>query len=247
MRLVAIVKMARSLTTAWTMRTSRRRSAIGFVMFSSRVVTDSLVAPREALVRRGLWLNYATLAYNCLEAVISLAAGIAAGSVSLVGFGIDSVIEVAASGAAQWRLRADFDHARRERVERITLRVIGWSFLALALYVAVDSLTSLRFRERPERSVVGTAILALSVAVMPVLARAKRRVARALGSAALEADATQTSLCAYLSVIALAGVALNTLVGWWWCDPAAALAMVPIIAKEGVEGIRGEAHCDDCH
>lgn len=201
---------------------------------------------RAALVRRGLWLNYATIAYNSLEAVVSLVAGIVAGSVSLVGFGIDSVIEVTASGAAQWRLRSDLDHARRERVERVTLRVIGWSFVALAAYVAVDSLTSVWLRERPERSVVGTGILVLSVVIMPALARAKRRVARALGSAALEADAMQTSLCAYLSVIALAGVALNTLFGWWWCDPAAALAMVPIIAKEGVQGIRGEARCEDC-
>ena len=201
---------------------------------------------RAALVRVGLRLNYATIAYNVVEAVVSLTAGVIAGSVALIGFGIDSVIEVTASGAAQWRLRADVDHARRERVERLTLRVIGWSFLALAAYVAVDSVTSLWYRERPDRSTVGTVILALSVIVMPVLARAKRRVARELGSAALEADATQTSLCAYLSVIALAGVALNALVGWWWCDPAAALAMVPIIAKEGVEGIRAKPKCDTC-
>jgi len=201
---------------------------------------------RAALVRRGLWLNYATIAYNSLEAVVSLVAGIMAGSVALVGFGIDSVIEVTASGAAQWRLRADIDHARRERVERLTLRVIGWSFIALAAYVAVDSAMSLWHRERPDQSVLGTVILALSVVVMPALARAKRRVARELGSASLEADAMQTSLCAYLSVIALAGVALNTTFGWWWCDPGAALLMVPIIAKEGIEGIRGEAQCDDC-
>jgi divalent metal cation (Fe/Co/Zn/Cd) transporter len=199
---------------------------------------------RAALVRRGLKLNYATIAYNVVEAVVSLVAGILAGSVALVGFGIDSVIEVTASGAAQWRLRADVDRARRERVERITVRVIGWSFLALAVYVALDSVMSLWLRERPDRSMLGTVILALSVIVMPVLARAKRRVARALGSAALGADATQTSLCAYLSIIALVGVALNALAGWWWCDPAAALAMVPIIAKEGVDGIRAKSHCD---
>jgi len=209
-------------------------------------MTTPNATARATLVRRGLRLNYATIAYNILEAVVSLAAGIVAGSVALVGFGIDSVIEVTASGAAQWRLRADVDHARRERVERTTLRVIGWSFLALAAYVVVDSVTSLWYRERPDRSTVGTVILALSVIVMPVLARAKRRVARQLGSAALEADAMQTSLCAYLSVIALAGVALNALMGWWWCDPTAALAMVPIIAKEGVEGVRAKPHCDTC-
>jgi divalent metal cation (Fe/Co/Zn/Cd) transporter len=201
---------------------------------------------RAALVRRGLRLNYATIAYNSVEAVVALFAGVLAGSVSLVGFGIDSIIEVTASGAAQWRLRADLDHRRRDRVERVTMRVIGWSFLALAGYVAVDCLTSLWLQERPERSTAGMVILALSVIVMPALARAKRRVARELASAALEADATQTALCAYLSVIALAGVALNALAGWWWADPLAALAMVPIIAKEGLEGLRGEAHCDDC-
>ena len=203
-------------------------------------------AERATLVRRGLLLNYATIAYNVIEAVVSLVAGIVAGSVALVGFGFDSVIEVTASGAAQWRLRVDEDHARRDRVERTTRRVIGWSFMALAAYVAVDSVLTLWNRERPEGSAMGVAILTLSVVVMPVLARAKRRVARQLTSGALEADATQTSLCAYLSAIALAGVALNALLGWWWCDPVAALAMVPIIAKEGVEGIRGEPNCDAC-
>lgn len=198
---------------------------------------------RRVLVQRGLALNYATIAYNCLEAVVALVAGILAGSVVLVAFGIDSVIEVTASGAAQWRLRADLDHARRERAERISLRVIGWSFLALAAYVGIDSAMTLWSRERPDRSVLGMVILALSVVVMPVLARAKRRVARALDSAALEADATQTSLCAYLSVIALVGVAMNALLGWWWSDPVAALAMVPIIVKEGVDGVRARASC----
>ena len=204
-------------------------------------------ASRSALVQRGLALNYLTIGYNVLEAVVALGAGIVSGSVALVGFGLDSVIEVTASGAAQWRLRADIDASRRERVEHATLRIIGWSFLALAAYVVFDSANALLRREPPERSIVGLVLLALSAIVMPVLARAKRRVARAMTSRALEADAMQTSLCAYLSVIALAGVALNTALGWWWADPVAALAMVPIIAKEGVEGVRGEAHCeDDC-
>ena len=201
---------------------------------------------RDALVRRGLWLSYLTIAYNALEAAVSLIAGLLAGSVALVGFGADSVIEVSASIAAQWRLRRDFDHARRERVERVTLRVIGWSFLALAAYVLIDSGRALWYRERPDRSVTGIVILALSVIVMPLLARAKRGVAAGLESRALEADAKQTSLCAYLSAIALAGVVLNAMLGWWWADPVVALVMVPIIAKEGIESVRGEAHCDDC-
>jgi divalent metal cation (Fe/Co/Zn/Cd) transporter len=208
---------------------------------------DAVNASRTALVRRGLALNYLTIGYNVLEAIVALGAGIVAGSVALVGFGLDSVIEVTASGAAQWRLRSDLDHARRERVERATLRIIGWSFLALAGYVVVDSANALLRHEPPERSVVGLVLLALSSVVMPVLARAKRRVARAMTSRALEADAMQTSLCAYLSVVALAGVALNAVLGWWWADPVAALAMTPIIAREGLEGIRGESHCADDH
>ena len=200
---------------------------------------------RTALVRRGLALNWLTIAYNVVEAVVAIGAGVTAGSVALLGFGLDSVIEVTASGAAQWRLRADFELERRARVERTTHRIIGWSFLALALYVVVDGAKALLSREPPERSVVGLMLLALSAMVMPVLARAKRRVAREMSSRALDAEATQTSLCAYLSVIALAGVALNAAFGWWWADPVAALAMVPIIAREGVEGVRGEAHCDD--
>jgi divalent metal cation (Fe/Co/Zn/Cd) transporter len=174
---------------------------------------------------------------------VSLAAGIAAGSVALVGFGVDSGIEVTASLAAQWRLRADLEPRRRERVEHVSQRIIGASFLALAAYVTYDSFGTMLRREPPEASAAGLVILVLSVIVMPLLARAKRRVARALGSRALEADATQTSLCAYLSVIALAGVGLNALFAWWWADPAAALLMVPIIAKEGAEGVRGKAEC----
>lgn len=203
-------------------------------------------AHRASLVRHGLRLNYLTLGYNVLEAVASIVAGLVAGSVALVGFGFDSAIEVTAAGAAQWRLRADLATDRRERVERATVRVIGWCFLTLAAYVLYDSGRTLWLRERPERSVAGIVILALSVVIMPLLARAKRRVARGLSSRALEADAMQTSLCAYLSAIALAGVALNAIAGWWWADPVAAVVMVPIIVREGLEGIRGEPCGDDC-
>jgi divalent metal cation (Fe/Co/Zn/Cd) transporter len=204
------------------------------------------VATRPALVRRGLRLNYLTIGYNALEAVVAIAAGVVADSVALVGFGVDSVIEVTASLAAQWRLRADLDPVRRERVERVSVRIIGGTFLALAVYVAYESINTLVKREEPDGSLVGVILLAMSVVVMPLLARGKRRVAAALGSSALTADAKQTSLCAYLSVIALAGVALNTLLGWWWADPISALAMVPIIAGEGIEGLRGETVCANC-
>ena len=200
---------------------------------------------RTALVRRGLRLNYLTIGYNVVEAIVALFAGVVAGSVALIGFGVDSIIELTASGAAQWRLRADDHVVQRKRVERLTLRIIGGTFVALALYVAYESIERLWLREAPGRSFLGTAILALSVVIMPVLARAKRHVAVQLGSRSLEADAKQTSLCAYLSAIALCGVGANALFGWWWADPAAALAMVPIIANEGLEALRGD-HCDDC-
>jgi divalent metal cation (Fe/Co/Zn/Cd) transporter len=206
-------------------------------------MTD-LVLSRADLVRRGLLLNYFTIAYNAVEAIVSIAAGLVSGSVALVSFGADSGIEVTSSLAAHWRLRADLDPERRKRAERITHRIIGVSFLALAVYVTVESAASLWRREAPEASRVGLVILILSVLIMPVIARASRKVARALGSRALEADAAQTSLCAYLSAIALAGVGLNAALGWWWADPIAALAMVPIIAKEGLEGVRGEDACD---
>lgn len=203
-------------------------------------------AERASLVRRGLWLNYLTIGYNSVEAVVSIVAGLVAGSVALIGFGFDSVIELTASGAAQWRLRADVDVERRETIERVTLRIVGWCFLALAAYVTYESAETLWYRERPDRSIIGIAILAASAVVMPVLARAKRRVAAAMSSRVLASEATQTSLCAYLSAIALAGVALNTAFGWWWADPIAALVMVPIIVREGIEGVRAERCDDDC-
>ena len=199
---------------------------------------------RHALIRRGLLLNYATIGYNTVEAVVSLIAGVLAGSVALLGFGIDSVIEVTASGVAQWRLRSDAEPVRREHVERISLRVIGACFLGLAAYVTVDAGKSLWLQERPSGTIVGVVILVLSVFVMPLLARAKRDVADKMQSGALRAEAKQTSLCAYLSFIALAGVALNMAFGWWWADPVAALAMVPIIVIEGIAGVRAKA--DDC-
>jgi divalent metal cation (Fe/Co/Zn/Cd) transporter len=196
---------------------------------------------RSKLIRRGLTLNYLTIGYNVVEAIVSLLAGLISGSVALLGFGIDSAIEVTSAGAAQVRLRGDYDRERRERLEMQTHRVIGASFLALAVYVSIDAARTLWLREIPDASIPGVVILLLSVVIMPVLASAKRHVAARLESRALKADAKQTSLCAYLSAIALAGVLLNGLLGWWWADPVAALAMVPIIAIEGIEGIRAKA------
>ena len=200
---------------------------------------------REELVRRGIRLSYATIGYNSLEAIASLIAGLLAGSVALIGFGIDSVIEVSASGAAQWRLRSDHE-SRRSRSENVTHRFVGACFLALAVYVAVDGAKTLWLRERPDRTIAGIVILSMSVMVMPLLARAKLKVASAMQSGALRAEARQTSLCAYLSIIALAGVLLNAALGWWWADPVAALCMVPIIVSEGIAGLRAKVDAGDC-
>ncbi|MFL5575497.1 MAG: cation transporter [Gemmatimonadaceae bacterium] len=203
-------------------------------------------AVRRALVARGFRLAYTTLAYNAVEAGVAIAAGVAAGSVALVGFGADSLIELTAGAAALWRLRADHDPARRAGAERASLRVVGACFLALAVYVAADAALALARHEAPHESDVGIALAALSAVVMPLLARAKRRVARGMNSDALSAEATQTSLCAWLSAILLAGLALNATLGWWWADPVAALAMVPIMAREGVQGVRGREACGEC-
>lgn len=201
---------------------------------------------RISLVRLGRRLSYLTLAYNSLEGVAAMVAGTLAGSVALVGFGIDSGIEVVSTLAALWRLSADVDLVRRDRAERITVRIIGTCFLLLAGYLAFDATQMLRTHAAPEKTVPGIVIAALSVVVMPLLSRAKRRVAIGLGSRSLAADATQTDYCAYLSAIVLTGLLLNTLLGWWWTDSVAALVMIPLILREGIGGLRGRPSCDDC-
>ncbi len=203
---------------------------------------------RTELIKRGRRLEYFTIAYNSLEGLIAIVAGLIAGSIALVGFGFDSVIEVTSGAALLWRLQADFDEAGRERVEAITLRIVGVCFLALALYVGYDAIKSLLRFEAPERSIAGIILAAVSLVVMPLLARAKRRVAAGIRSGAMVADAKQTEFCTYLSAILLGGLLANALFGWWWADPVAALVMTPIIAKEGVEALRGKTCCDDaCH
>ena len=168
------------------------------------------------------------------------------GSIALVGFGFDSVIEVSASLAALWRLNADVDPVARERAERLTLKIVGILFLALAVYVTWDALSALLKREAPGESMLGIIIAVASLIVMPLLARAKRKVAIGLGSRALRSEAQQTQLCTYLSAILLGGLTLNALFRWWWADPTAALIMVPIIAKEGIEALNRRDTCNDC-
>jgi len=192
-------------------------------------------------------LNYATLAYNVLEAGIAVTSGLLAGSIALVGFGVDSVIELSASIVALWRLRSDADGRGRERAEFWSLRLMGLSFMGLAAYVGIDAALALWSRAVPDRSWAGIALACVSLIVMPLLSRAKRSIALQLQSGALVAEAKQTLICTYLSGVLLLGLVLNALVGWWWADPVAALAMVLLITWEGVEGLRGHSVCaDDC-
>jgi divalent metal cation (Fe/Co/Zn/Cd) transporter len=192
-------------------------------------------------IQRGRRLEYLTLAWNSLEAVAAIAAGIIAGSIALVGFGLDSVIECFSGSVLLWRLRAGEEGERREQM---ALRLVGVSFLALAIYVAYDAINALARHEAPERSWFGVAVAIASLIAMPLLARAKRRVAAQLNSGALHADSRQTDICAYLSAILLGGLLLNALLHWWWADPAAALVMAPIIGREGVEALRGKTCCE---
>jgi divalent metal cation (Fe/Co/Zn/Cd) transporter len=200
---------------------------------------------RHDLVRRGQRLEYFTIAYNSAEGLVSIVAGIVAGSVSLIGFGLDSLIEVTSGAALLWRLHHDLNASRREQVERTTLKIIGWCFVALAAYIVYESGSTLIRYEAPQRSIPGIVVAAASVVVMPLLAKAKRRVAAGIGSRAMDADSRQADFCTYLSAILLGGLLLNALLGWWWADPVAGLVMVPIIAIEGVDGIHGKACCDD--
>ncbi|PYT32503.1 MAG: hypothetical protein DMG57_01565 [Acidobacteria bacterium] len=206
-------------------------------------MTSQFAVNRHDLVGRGQRLEYFTILYNSLEGLISVIAGLVAGSVSLIGFGLDSLIEVTSGAALLWRLRHDLNPHRREHVERITVRIVGWCFVALAAYVAYTSGSTLIRHQAPEPSIPGIALATISLVVMPLLASAKRRVARGLGSAAMRADSRQTDFCTYLSAILLGGLLLNATVGWWWADPVAGLVMMPIIAKEGVEGLRRHDCC----
>ncbi len=176
---------------------------------------------------------------------MAIVAGAIAGSISLVGFGIDSFIEVTSGSVLLRRMSVDADVHRRELNEKRALRIVGVCFLLLTAYIAYESVLDLWSRRAPEHSIPGIVLACVSLLIMPLLSRAKRKVGHALGSAAMHADAKQTEFCTYLSGILLAGLLLNTLFGLWWADPAAALIMVPIIAKEGIEGLQGKA-CVEC-
>ena len=199
---------------------------------------------RADATRRGRNLEYLTIGWNSLEAVAAISAGILASSIALVGFGFDSVIESLSGAVLLWRSVAG------EEREKLALRLVGISFLILAAYVGFDAVKSLVYQELPEASYTGIVIAALSLVVMPILARSKRKVAASLNSRAMLADSRQTDICAYLSAILLGGLILNAFFGFWWADPVAALVMFPIIIKEGIKGLRGEScGCNEgtCH
>jgi divalent metal cation (Fe/Co/Zn/Cd) transporter len=203
------------------------------------------ILERSDAVLRGRRLEYFTVVWNTLEGAVAIVTGIVAGSISLVGFGIDSFIEVTSGSVLLWRMSVDSDVHRREANEKRALRIVGACFLLLGAYIVYDSISGLWSKRAPEHSIAGIVLACVSLVVMPLLSRAKRKVGRALGSAAMHADAEQTEFCTYLSAILLAGLLLNAFFGFWWADPLAALIMVPIIAKEGIEGVQGKA-CDDC-
>jgi divalent metal cation (Fe/Co/Zn/Cd) transporter len=208
-------------------------------------IDETTSLDRAVMARRGSRLEYFTIVWNSLEGVVALVAGWMAGSIALVGFGVDSFIEVTSGAALLWRMSADADVQRRETNEIRALRIVGLCFVGLAAYIAYESLSDLVRRHAPERSIPGVALACLSLVVMPLLSRAKRKIGHALGSVAMNADAKQTEFCAYPSAILLGGLLLNALFGLWWSDPVAALIMAPIIANEGIQRLRGEI-CNDC-
>jgi divalent metal cation (Fe/Co/Zn/Cd) transporter len=195
---------------------------------------------RRAVLRRRIrWLVGATITYNVVEAVVALAAGTIASSVALVGFGLDSVIEVSSAAAVAWQ----FAGRDPERREKAALRVIAGSFFALAAYVTVEAIRTLVAGDPPAHSTVGIVLVAISVVVMPFLSWAQRRAGRELGSASAVADSKQTLLCTYLSAAVLLGLVLNSALGWWWADPAVALGLAAVAVREGREALRGRMCC----
>ncbi len=205
---------------------------------------------RERWVKIALGLVGATLVYNVIEAVIALWSGYVAGSIALVGFGLDSVIETAAAAVLLWRLNLEYRGADPEVLEiseRRVHRFVGFTFVALAVYVLAQAGWTLWTKNAPEESLVGIILAGVSLVIMPIVSVAKLRAAKELKSPALRAEAKETLACSFLSFTLLLGLVANALLGWWWADPIAALLMVPWLIKEGREGIKGECcDCDSC-
>lgn len=201
---------------------------------------------RPAMLRRGLRLEYLTVGWNLVEGIVAVAAALVAGSVALLGFGLDSFVETASGAIIIWRLIAEqraADHERVEAIEGRAQRLVAASLAGLAAWIVYDAVTTLIAGERPDASPLGVLVAALSLGVMWWLARAKRRTAIALGSRAMQADAFQTTACWWLSLAVLVGVGLNTVFGWWWADPVAALVIPLFLLREAREAWEGDT-CD---
>lgn len=208
------------------------------------MTTVGLSRPRA--VSRARFLNRLTIGWNLVEAVVALAAGIVAGSVSLVGFGLDSVVEVSAAGVLAWRLAQEARGGCSQDADRLAQRGVALSFLALSGYVGWRSVADLMGGAQPDASMVGIALAAASLVVMPILARAKRSLAPVLGSRAQQAEASQTALCAWMSGVLLAGLGLNAVLGWWWADPIAGIGIAALAGVEAVRTWRAESLADTC-
>ncbi len=193
---------------------------------------------RDRLRRRAYWLEYASMAWMAAEAAVAVTAGVLASSIALTGFGLDSVIELFAAAVVIWQLRGG-EHGQQRETRAV--RLIGVTFFALALYLAAEGIRDLAAHARPGRSAAGLAVAGAALVVMPALAVAKRRTGRALGNRTLIADSAETAFCAFTSAATLAGVALNTGLGWWWADPAAALVIAALAVREGLEAWEPEA------
>jgi divalent metal cation (Fe/Co/Zn/Cd) transporter len=204
----------------------------------------AVAVDRRAVLRRRIrWLVTATITYNVVEAVVAITAGTIASSIALIGFGLDSVIEVSSAAAVAWQ----FAGPDPERREKVALRVIAGSFFALAAYVTVEAVRALIGGHPPDRSDVGIVLVAISVVIMPFLSWAQRRAGRELGSASAVADSKQTLLCTYLSAAVLVGLVLNAALGWWWADPVVALGLAVVAVHEGREALRGDICCPPLH
>ena len=206
-------------------------------MTAAMIAAPASAARQMVLRRRIRWIVAATIAYNVVEAIIAISAGTIASSTALVGFGLDSIVEVLSAAAVAWQFAAPDPQKR----ERLTLRVIAVSFFGLAAYVSVDAVLALTGVREPEHSPAGIALAAVSVAVMPFLSLVERRTGKELGSASAVADSKQTLICTYLSAAVLMGLVLNLTFGWTWADPVAGLVIVVLAVREGLEAWRGDA------
>jgi divalent metal cation (Fe/Co/Zn/Cd) transporter len=210
-----------------------------------KLVTPLQTSTADALRRRALWLEYVTIGWNVIEAAVAVAAGVAAGSIALVGFGFDSSIEVFAASTVVWQFRGELRGDVDEDRERRALKLIAVTFFVLAAYVSVEAIRDVIVDEKADASPVGIILACVSLAVMPTVAWLKRGTGRALNSATLIADSAETFLCASLSAVLLIGLVLNATIGWWWADPLAALGIAFLALREGIEAWRGERGDDD--